>query len=179
MARGDSYNVGDITNPGAQVAIEKLKSDPEFKSRYFSDDPTIRNFALDQILIAQQNAAARSYYVPNETSANAAGEKIKNAYADPLFMERYQSNDPRVRGQAVDELSKLFFDKYGNRPNGDEPVQNTPRSNPSPAPASTPQPMQYTRSTTVARNSEAWKYQQGGQAYLSVVKVNGGKPFDF
>jgi hypothetical protein len=127
MAIGDGYNPSTITNPGAQAAVDKLTSDPEFRSRYTSDDRYIRNFAVDQMEITQRNAAARSYYVPDKPSIDAAEARIKEAMSNPLFMERYNSNDPRVRGAAVDELSKLFFDKYGNRPNSDEPVENTPR----------------------------------------------------
>jgi hypothetical protein len=139
MATGEGYQPSTITNVDAQAAVEKLTSDPEFRSRYFSEDKPVRDFAVTKMSIAQQNAAARSYYVPDQASSNTAGDKIKNAYANPLFMERYQSNDPRVRGAAVDELSKLFFEKCGNRPNSEEPLENTPRpvaANPS----QTPQP---------------------------------------
>lgn len=181
MARGDGYNPSTVTNPGAQAAVNKLQSDPEFKTRYLSDDPYIRNFAMDQMSIAQQNASSPSYYVQNQASANAAGGKIKNAYADTLFMERYTPNDPKVRGAAIDEMSALMFQRYGNSPNSDDPVENTPRPIAGHAPTSQPSSMQYTRSAppaTVARNSEAWKIQQLGTAYSNAVKANGGRPID-
>jgi hypothetical protein len=181
MAIGDGYNPSTITNPGAQAAVDKLTSDPDFRSRYFSEDKYVRDFAVTQMEIAQKNAAARSYYVPDQASANTAGDKIKAAFADKLFQERYNSNDPRVRSAAIDEMSKLFFDKYGNMPNSDEAVQNTPRpvaANPSPAPAPQPRSPQYIRSGAVARNSEAWKVREYGTAYLNAVAANGGRPLD-
>jgi hypothetical protein len=172
MARGDGYNVSDIANPGAQAAVDKLTSDPEFRTRYYSDDPTIRNFAVDQMEIAQHNASARSYFVPNQASSKVADEKIKNAYTNPLFMERYNSNDPRVRGAAVDELSKLFFEKYGNMPNSDEAVQNTPRPVAA-SPSQTPQPTRLvplmtgpTRAADYANMSSAEVYRNFGTAGL-------------
>lgn len=132
-------NPSTIADPSAQVAVDKLNSDPDFKSRYFSDDPTIRNFAVDQMSTAQQNASRRSYYVPPANTIDAAEASIKRTMADPAFQARYQSNDPNERGKATAELSKLFFDRFGNAPNNqDDPVENTPapqaNSNPSPAP---------------------------------------------
>lgn len=139
MSIGEGYNPSTVSDPAAQAAVEQLTSDPDFRSRYLSDDKYVRDFAVTQMEIEQRNAAARSYYVPNKNSYNAAGDKIKAAMSNPLFMERYQSNDPRVRGAAVDELSKLFFDKYGNSPNSDEPVQNS--APPPQAPANPSQPI--------------------------------------
>ena len=116
------YNPSTVTDPAAQAGVDKLKSDPEFKSRYFSDDGYIRNAAVDQMEVAQKNAARRSYYVP-QGRINAAEASIKTTMSDPAFMARYQHNDPVIRGLAVEELSKLFFSKYGNRPNSDDPLE--------------------------------------------------------
>ena len=176
------FNPDTVTNPSAQAAVDKLNSDPDFKARYFSDDPTIRNFAVDQMSTAQQNASRRSYYVPEGPSVDAAEKQIKQAMADPAFQARYQSNDPNIRGQAVQELSALFYAKVGNRPNSDDPVENTPapqaNSSPSPAP-------QYTGLIQLGPNynpngspgnspleTEAYRYRMYGTAGLKATADN-------
>lgn len=136
--RGDGYNQSDVVDPTASAAVTKMQSDPEFTARYFSDDKYVRDFAVDQLSNAMQNAAARSYHAPSEENAKVAGDKIKAVMGDKLFQERYQSNDPRIRGAAIDGLSKLFFEAHGNRPNSDEPVENASPQAPA-NPNTTPQ----------------------------------------
>jgi hypothetical protein len=94
MAIGDGYNPSTITNQAAQAAVDKLKADSEFRARYFSDDTYTRNFAIDQMSIAQQNLAS----IPRK----AKSEKVSTVKEIGWF-----SPSCRIDGMSTAQLS--FF----------------------------------------------------------------------
>jgi hypothetical protein len=117
MANEDinGYKPSGSTNTSATLKARELFADAQFTERYFSRDNSIRNAAIEEML-AVQKAATQGYYNPDEATTKAGKAQIEAKMRDKSFLERYQSDNPKIRGKAVDELNKMFYDTYGNSP---------------------------------------------------------------
>jgi hypothetical protein len=114
----------DIRNPTSNdrsnPAVNKLRGDPEFMKAYMSDNNYVRSQAIERMNNAYSGGSQRTYNTPSEASSKDVQKQINSLMKDKAFMERYQSDNPKTRANAVNQLNSLFEQAYGNAPNEDQ-----------------------------------------------------------
>jgi hypothetical protein len=137
-----------------------ILTDEVFPGRYLSTNRYIREAAISEMEALQEQAAQRAYYKPDEQAAARGKEAVNSLLRDKGFLERYFSNDARIRNVAIQEMNQAQYAAHGDAPNSD--VEEQPSSAP-PAPAPqrryyAPPPKQQTPRPTSREGLSRWAY---------------------
>jgi hypothetical protein len=188
MANEDVRSYGSNSRNNRQIA--KLRSDEKFMARYLSNDNSIRNAAIEEMNNAAYNGGSQQIYnTPSENDIKGIQKQINTLMKDKAFLEKYQSNDPKVRAKAVNELNSLFEQAYGNSPvedklqgsakyNDSEPAQPNARQGYTPenpyisSASENRNAMREANRTPSSADWENYKYREGTSSGFATEIVN-------